>query len=493
MPTGIEQRRPSETDQLYKMTRAMNSSMSEAGASGEGRAVSDGGTDEQLSQHGSSATQRRALLDMLFFCSVGDVARVEEICKTWRIDVSDAKSCDYDKRYPIHLAASEGCFSVVDWLIKNKADVNVIDRFKHTPLEDAVRGDHIEVAKLLSNAGGMVMYQGKLVNLDHSQFAGYVKMYTEGSFENELEWEVDPSNINIGTVIGRGEFGTVYSARWHNTLVAVKVLKSTSKLAVEELKSELNALRKAHHPHTMQFLGACTKQTPYMLVTELMSGGSLQDAFQLMNFQLPLRRGLEIALDAARGMNYLHTRKPSPIIHRDLKPGNFMIGGSVYSSKSSLVQNTGVVKIADFGLSKTLPTSLANHDDQYKMTGETGTYRYMAPEVFRHEPYNRKVDVYSFAMICYYLFSGIPPMHDQHAARAAQLAALHSKRPMWPAQSRWGTKIPDALKELVEKCWAADPEDRPSFIDICVELEGIVKKLPNDVPETAASCQCAIQ
>jgi hypothetical protein len=52
----------------------------------------------------------------------------------------------------------------------------------------------------------------------------------------------------------------------------------------------------------VQFLGACTKQTPYMLVTELMTGGSLQDAFRLMNFQMPLRRGLEIALDAARGM-----------------------------------------------------------------------------------------------------------------------------------------------------------------------------------------------
>mmetsp|Transcript_19353 Transcript_19353/g.48754 ORF Transcript_19353/g.48754 Transcript_19353/m.48754 type:complete len:493 (+) Transcript_19353:173-1651(+) len=492
MPTGIEQRRPSETDQLYKMTRAMNSSMSEAGASGEGRAVSDGGTDEQLSQHGSSATQRRALLDMLFFCSVGDVARVEEICKTWRIDVSDAKSCDYDKRYPIHLAASEGCFSVVDWLIKNKADVNVIDRFKHTPLEDAVRGDHIEVAKLLSNAGGMVMYQGKLVNLDHSQFAGYVKMYTEGSFENELEWEVDPSNINIGTVIGRGEFGTVYSARWHNTLVAVKVLKSTSKLAVEELKSELNALRKAHHPHTMQFLGACTKQTPYMLVTELMSGGSLQDAFQLMNFQLPLRRGLEIALDAARGMNYLHTRKPSPIIHRDLKPGNFMIGGSVYSSKSSLVQNTGVVKIADFGLSKTLPTSLANHDDQYKMTGETGTYRYMAPEVFRHEPYNAKVDVYSFAMLCFELFEARAPFDRMDAVNVAKAVALEGNRPIMLALDKPNDPVRSELKALIERMWHSDPRARPDFTEVITGLTQLIRKVPRSTIQGEKAC-CAVQ
>mmetsp|Transcript_40831 Transcript_40831/g.103449 ORF Transcript_40831/g.103449 Transcript_40831/m.103449 type:complete len:522 (+) Transcript_40831:168-1733(+) len=521
MPTGIEQRRPSETDQLYKMTRAMNSSMSEAGASGEGRAVSDGGTDEQLSQHGSSATQRRALLDMLFFCSVGDVARVEEICKTWRIDVSDAKSCDYDKRYPIHLAASEGCFSVVDWLIKNKADVNVIDRFKHTPLEDAVRGDHIEVAKLLSNAGGMVMYQGKLVNLDHSQFAGYVKMYTEGSFENELEWEVDPSNINIGTVIGRGEFGTVYSARWHNTLVAVKVLKSTSKLAVEELKSELNALRKAHHPHTMQFLGACTSKEPYMIITEYMPAGSVADILG-KEFHIGVRRSAEIALHTARGMAYLHERKPYSIIHRDLKPANIMIGSSPYLGKQhqrEILVRYGVAKIADFGLSKSISLgqrmgNLANaaggaalntiserfepdagtptNAPSYQMTGETGSYRYMAPEVFRHEPYNAKVDVYSFAMLCFELFEARAPFDRMDAVNVAKAVALEGNRPIMLALDKPNDPVRSELKALIERMWHSDPRARPDFTEVITGLTQLIRKVPRSTIQGEKAC-CAVQ
>eukprot|EP00873_Tetraselmis_striata_P037854 jgi/Tetstr1/458118/TSEL_004286.t1 len=250
-----------------------------------------------------------------------------------------------------------------------------------------------------------------------------------------------------------------------------------------------------------------------------------------MNFQLPLRRGLEIALDAARGMNYLHTRKPSPIIHRDLKPGNFMIGGSVYSSKSSLVQNTGVVKIADFGLSKTLPTSLANHDDQYKMTGETGTYRYMAPEVFRHEPYNAKVDVYSFAMLCFELFEARAPFDRMDAVNVAKAVALEGNRPIMLALDKPNhchkgcvhqqqqrdpsiplsspllhtgddrrhsanhveqTRLRSELKALIERMWHSDPRARPDFTEVITGLTQLIRKVPRSTIQGEKAC-CAVQ
>ena len=63
-------------------------------------------------------------------------------------------------------------------------------------------------------------------------------------------------------------------------------------------------------------------------------------------------------------------------------------------SKNTLIYETGIMKLADFGLSKTLPLDRHAHyelDSKFKLTGETGSYRYMAPEVFRHEPYNFKV------------------------------------------------------------------------------------------------------
>ena len=93
-------------------------------------------------------------------------------------------------------------------------------------------------------------------------------------------------------------------------------------------------------------------------------------------------------------------------MHRDLKPANVMLS----------IPEGGVAKIGDFGLSRTLApvrrqsrllpserrdSKEGSLEEMYVMTGETGSYRYMSPEVFRHESYNSKADCYAFAMIAY--------------------------------------------------------------------------------------------
>ena len=122
---------------------------------------------------------------------------------------------------------------------------------------------------------------------------------------------------------------------WHGTLVAAKILKVSNAIALGDFRSELEVLRKVHHPNAVQFLGACTRQEPYVLVTELMTGGSLSDAMRLQQ-PFTLRRAMEICIDTARGLAYMHNKKPSAIIHRDLKPGNLMISGSQYHSMYGL-------------------------------------------------------------------------------------------------------------------------------------------------------------
>lgn len=101
---------------------------------------------------------------------------------------------------------------------------------------------------------------------------------------------------------------------------------------------------------------------------------------------------IDILKDIARGLAYLHNRKPECIIHRDLKPSNILLTKSCKA------------KIADFGISCLQVTS----NESYNMTGETGTYRYMAPEVLRHQEYSCKVDIWSIGMILYYMFIEIP-------------------------------------------------------------------------------------
>ncbi|EFJ50688.1 hypothetical protein VOLCADRAFT_88470 [Volvox carteri f. nagariensis] len=419
-----------------------------------------------------------------------------------------------------HLAAAE--------------EVNPIDRFKRTPLEDAVRGDHGDLATLLIQRGGRVLdKEGNLVELADSPLAGNVRIFTD----YDPEWEIDPINIKLSEKIGEGEFGVVYKANWNGTLVAVKVLKETGAVALGDFRTELNVLQKVHHPHTVQFLGAVTKQTPFMIVTEYMVGGSLADLFKGQRFP-SMWRSVQLALDMARGLAYLHNRSPQAVIHRDLKPANLMIGGpKVFSShhRQICLEEMGVLKIADFGLSKSLkltkpkrhrgsldttpdnsvlngrnnpssnngggggmlgtPKGSVHEGDKaatsYKLTGETGSYRYMAPEVFRHEPYNNKVDVYSFAMICFQLFEGLPPYWNMDPIEAARAAALKGLRPQWGPTNRRDQVVPPRLKRMVETCWSADYEARPEFVEVIEMLEEAAKELKPDLMENRRPASAA--
>ncbi|KAL4446296.1 hypothetical protein ABPG77_003103 [Micractinium sp. CCAP 211/92] len=439
--------------------------------------------DGMQSIHGDSAARRRAITELLFFASVGDIRRCQRIVRIWNLQVSDPTCCDYDKRTPLHLASSEGAYQVTEWLLTQSVDVNALDRFKRTPLEDAVRGEFREVAKLLSDNGGKVYEDGGLVELKDSKLAGVFGYVPQQMFDFDPEWEIDPNSLEIMEKLGEGEFGVVHKAKWYGTLVAAKILKGSNEIALGDFRGEIEILRRVHHPNAVQFLGACTKKEPYILVTELMSGGSLADAFRRPQV-FPMRRAVEIALDSARGLAYLHHRKPNPIIHRDLKPGNLMLSGGQYQDQMQIVFDTGVVKLADFGLSKTLPINKHAEygylDSKFRLTGETGSYRYMAPEVFRHEPYNSRVDVYSFSMIVYQLFEFQPPFAGMDPVEAARQAALYERRPEFVALMQ-PHPMKKEVRELIARCWSPNPEDRPSFSALVKELEAILARLPRTV------------
>ncbi|KIY93408.1 protein kinase [Monoraphidium neglectum] len=186
------------------------------------------------SLHGDNAARRQAITELLFFSSVGDLARCQKICATWRIDPMDPSCCDYDKRTPLHLAASEGCYSVAQWLVDEcGVEVNPVDRFKRTPLEDAVRGDHGEVVVLLVGQGGKVISkEGNLIDLSDSRLSGNVRIFGE----LDPEWEIDPKLLQFGDKVGEGEFGIVYRASYLGTPVAVKVLKDNDAVALGDFR-----------------------------------------------------------------------------------------------------------------------------------------------------------------------------------------------------------------------------------------------------------------
>ncbi|GAB2214453.1 hypothetical protein Droror1_Dr00018801 [Drosera rotundifolia] len=371
-------------------------------------------------------------------------------------DRSLVNARDYDSRTPLHVASLHGWIDVAKCLIEFGADVNAQDRWKNTPLADAEGAKKYAVIELLKSYDGLSFGQ----NGSH-----FEPKPVPPPLPNKCDWEIEPSELDFSNsaIIGKGSFGEILKAHWRGTPVAIKrILPSLSddRLVIQDFRHEVNLLVKLRHPNIVQFLGAVTERKPLMLITEYLRGGDLHQYLKEKGALGP-STAINFALDIARGMAYLHN-EPNVIIHRDLKPRNVLL---VNSSADHL-------KVGDFGLSKII--RVQHSHDVYKMTGETGSYRYMAPEVFKHRKYDKKVDVFSFAMILYEMLEGDSPMSNYEPYEAAKYLA-EGHRPIFRAKGF----VPE-LRELTEECWAADMNQRPSFLEILKRLEKIKGHLPSE-------------
>ncbi|CAH1414211.1 unnamed protein product [Lactuca virosa] len=390
---------------------------------------------------------------ILWHAHQNDAAAVKKLLDE---DRSLVNARDYDNRTPLHVASLHGWVDVAKCLIEYGADVNAQDRWKNTPLADAEGAKKHNMIELLKLHDGKSLGQ----NGSHSEPKPVLP-----PLSNKCDWEIDPVELDFTSshIVGKGSFGEIVKASWRGTPVAVKrVLPSLSddRFVIQDFRHEVNLLVKLRHPNIVQFLGAVTEKKPLMLVTEFLRGGDLHQCLKEKGALNPTT-AINFALDIARGMAYMHT-EPNVIIHRDLKPRNVLLVNS----------NADHLKVGDFGLSKLI--RVQNSHDVYKMTGETGSYRYMAPEVFKHRRYDKKVDVYSFAMILYQMIEGDPPLSNYEPYEAAKCAA-EGRRPVFRAKSY----SPD-LRELTENCWDADMNKRPSFLEILKRLEKIKEKMGTD-------------
>jgi serine/threonine protein kinase len=136
-------------------------------------------------------------------------------------------------------------------------------------------------------------------------------------------------------------FGEVFRGEWHGLEVTIKrfLQQDISSDAFEAFRTEVGIMKRLCHPNVVLFMGAVTRVPHLSIVTEFLPRGSLFRLIHRPNNQLDERRRLRMALDVARGMNYLHNCTPV-IVHRDLKSPNL------------LVDKNWVVKVCDFGLSR---------------------------------------------------------------------------------------------------------------------------------------------
>ncbi|CAA2969554.1 serine threonine- kinase HT1-like [Olea europaea subsp. europaea] len=275
--------------------------------------------------------------------------------------------------------------------------------------------------------------------------------YSGAEFNLEPKWSVDPKLLFVGPKIGEGAHAKVYEGKYKNQNVAIKIVykgDTPEEIAKREARfsREVAMLSKVQHKNMVKFIGAC-KEPVMVIVTELLLGGTLRKF--LLNMRprcLDMRVAIGFALDIARAMECLHSHG---IIHRDLKPENLL-----------LTADHKTVKLADFGLAR--EESLTE-----MMTAETGTYRWMAPELYstvtlRHgekKHYNHKVDAYSFAIVLWELIHNKLPFEGMSNLQAAYAAAFKNVRPN-------ADDLPEDLASIVTSCWKEDPNERPNFNQI---------------------------
>jgi len=254
-------------------------------------------------------------------------------------------------------------------------------------------------------------------------------------------WAIGLDELKLEKRVGVGSSGTTYLAQWRGAQVAVKVAGAgINKLG--EWRAEVAALTQLRHPHVVQYLGAVQEPPTHCLVLEYCGGGDVRSALRSAT---PPGFVMRVAEGIASGMAYLHRKG---IMHRDLKSANVLIDGG------------GAVKLTDFGVATEVHeggTSSLEMPDAREMTAETGTLRWMAPEVARHEKYRKSADVYSFGMVLFELVTHEVPFADRLPLQAAVATSLYGYRPTLPPDT------PTQLARLVEACWHATPTERPSF------------------------------
>lgn len=273
------------------------------------------------------------------------------------------------------------------------------------------------------------------------------------------DWEVDPSELRLEELVGSGSTAEVYRASWHGTDVAVKKLRHAGPLSVEFTR-ELSVLLRLRHPNLVLFMGASIQAQP-MIVSEFCAGGTIfMMLHQRPTLALTWPQRLKVAVDVAKGMNFLHRRQ---IVHRDLKSLNLLLASPLANSSS-----VPCVKISDFGLSRVCKADQLSKP-QACMTSGAGTYHWMAPEVLNGNAYGEKVDVYSYGVVLFELLAQQIPYEGSGLEPVSIAVAVAKGRR--PDVSRVPRDCPADLRFTMECCWAHCPTGRPSFDTILETLK----------------------
>ena len=302
----------------------------------------------------------------------------------------------------------------------------------------------------------------------HQNVAKYTRAELEIAEETAAElfdiWSVDENEVEFDLIIGQGSFGDVWTAQYRDQTVAVKVLKITEQDCtneqLREFKDESELLRSIFHAHIVRLIGTGkTAENKPFIVLEYMERGSVRKELDDNYGDHPMEIELQVkyALHAAKGMRHLHRINR---MHRDLKCDNL------------LVNNLGIVKVADLGCTKIAPKISEDESGSVRGTRAIGTAFFRAPEIFRGEAYSVAVDVYSYGITLRELMTAKHPYFEKFEQGLTSQEILN-KIVQSEVRPEFSVHCDSNLIKLAKRCWNENPSERPTFEEIVPLLKGL--------------------
>lgn len=279
--------------------------------------------------------------------------------------------------------------------------------------------------------------------------------------------------------VGRGGMGEVWRAR-HPTLGRLAAIKRIRASALSDdpavvatllkrFAREAQAMARLTSPHTVRVYDfGATDDGVFFYAMELLDGVDLRTLVE-RHGPLPPARAVYLTRQACESLAEAHR---AGLVHRDVKPANLVVGRAGIRSD--------FLKVVDFGLVKSL-TGVLDETQLTTAGAAAGSPAFMAPEVVLDEPFDGRADVYALGAVAYWLLTGRLVFQERTAIRTLMAQV---DRPPQPPSSHAPDGVPEALDELVLRCLAKRPEDRPASME---ELDAALAALSFDTPWDSAA------